>query len=71
MATIVLSAVGLAAGNAIGGSVLGLSSGVLGRTIGATLGRVIDNQIIGLGSEPVDVGRLDRFRLTGQTHSSE
>ncbi|MDR9427525.1 MAG: glycoside hydrolase/phage tail family protein [Salibaculum sp.] len=65
MATIVLSAAGMAAGGAIGGSVLGLSSAVIGRAVGATLGRVIDQRLLGAGSEPVEVGRLDRLRLTG------
>ncbi|MEX5729275.1 hypothetical protein Ga0609869_002628 [Rhodovulum iodosum] len=65
MATIVLSAVGAAAGAAMGGSVLGLSSVVVGRAMGATLGRVIDQKLLGTGSEAVKTGRVDRFRLTG------
>ncbi|MEM1388340.1 MAG: glycoside hydrolase/phage tail family protein [Pseudomonadota bacterium] len=65
MATLVLSAAGLAAGNAIGGSFLGLSTGVLGRFVGATIGRVIDQKILGLGADPVERGKVDRFRLTG------
>ncbi len=71
MATIVLSAVGLTAGNAIGGSVLGLSTGVLGRAIGATIGRVIDNRILGQGAEPIETGILDRFRLTGASEGAD
>jgi len=65
MATIVLSAVGAAAGASLGGGVLGLSSVVIGRAVGATLGRVIDQSILGGGSEPVETGRVDRLRLTG------
>jgi hypothetical protein len=65
MATIVLSAVGMAAGSALGGSVLGLSTAVIGRAIGATIGRVIDQKIMGVGSEAVESGKVDRFRLTG------
>ena len=65
MATIVLSAVGGAAGAAIGGNVLGLSSVVIGRAIGATAGYWIDQQILGVGSEAVETGRVERFRLQG------
>ncbi len=70
MATIVLSAAGLAAGQAIGGSILGLSTAVLGRAIGATLGRVIDQKLLGQGSDPVDQGKVDRFRLTGASEGA-
>ncbi|WP_116133717.1 glycoside hydrolase/phage tail family protein [Tropicimonas sp. IMCC34043] len=65
MATLVLSAVGAAAGNALGGSVLGLSTAVIGRALGATLGRVIDQRLLGGGSQVVETGRIDRFRITG------
>ncbi|MTI03584.1 glycoside hydrolase/phage tail family protein [Roseibium sp. RKSG952] len=69
MATIVLSAAGAAIGGSIGGTVAGLSTAVIGRAIGATLGRVIDQRlmsqsVMGGGSEVVETGRLDRFRLT-------
>ena len=63
MATIVLAAAGSAIGGAIGGTVAGLSSAVIGRAVGATLGRVIDARLMG-GSEPVETGRVDRFRVT-------
>jgi hypothetical protein len=65
MATLLLSAAGAAVGAGLGGSVLGLSGAVIGRAIGATLGRAIDQRVLGAGSEPVDIGRLDRLRLTG------
>ena len=65
MATIVLSAAGMALGGSIGGSVLGLSSAVIGRAAGAALGRAIDERLLGSGSAPVETGRVDRFRLTG------
>ena len=65
MATLLLSAAGAAVGAGFGGAVLGLSGAVLGRAIGATLGRVIDQRLLGAGSDPVDVGRIDRLRLTG------
>ncbi len=69
MATILLSAAGAAIGGSIGGTVAGLSTAVIGRAIGATLGRVIDNRLMGQsvmggGSEVVETGRIDRFRLT-------
>ncbi|MBW7921203.1 MAG: glycoside hydrolase/phage tail family protein [Rubellimicrobium sp.] len=63
MATILLSAAGLAAGGAIGGSVLGLSTAVIGRAVGAAVGRSIDARLLGRGSAPVETGRIDRFRL--------
>ncbi len=65
MATIVLSAVGAAIGGSFGGTVLGLTGAVIGRAVGATIGRVIDQRLMGLGAEPVETGRVDRFRLTG------
>lgn len=70
MATIVLSAAGMAAGSYLGGSILGLSNAVIGRAIGATLGRIIDQKIMGSGSEVVESGRLDRFRLTGASEGA-
>ena len=63
MATIVLAAAGSAIGGAIGGTVAGLSAAVIGRAVGATLGRVIDARLMG-GSDAVETGRVDRFRLT-------
>ena len=65
MATLLLSAAGAMVGAGVGGTVLGLSGAVIGRAIGATIGRAIDQRILGGGSEPVDVGRIDRLRLTG------
>ncbi|WP_424833341.1 baseplate multidomain protein megatron [Ruegeria sp.] len=69
MATILLSAAGAALGGSIGGTIAGLSTAVIGRAVGATLGRVIDQRlmsqsVMGGGSEVVETGRLDRFRLT-------
>lgn len=65
MATILLSAAGAALGSSIGGSVLGLSMTAVGRFIGATMGRMLDQRLMGQGSETVETGRLERFRLTG------
>ena len=65
MATVVLSAAGAALGGAVGGSVLGLSTAAIGRAIGASIGRRIDERLLGQGAEPVETGRIDRFRLMG------
>ncbi|MDB5659382.1 MAG: host specificity protein [Cypionkella sp.] len=70
MATILLSAVGASLGAGFGGTVLGLSGAVIGRAIGATVGRVIDQKILGSGSEAVDVGRVDRFRVMGASEGA-
>ncbi len=70
MATILLSAVGFSAGASIGGAALGISSAVIGRAVGATIGRVIDQRLIGAGSQAVETGRVDRFRLTGASEGT-
>ena len=70
MATILLSAAGAALGAGFGGTIVGLSGAVIGRAIGATLGRVIDQRLMGAGSEAVEVGRVDRFRLMGASEGS-
>ncbi|MEM6371504.1 MAG: glycoside hydrolase TIM-barrel-like domain-containing protein, partial [Pseudomonadota bacterium] len=64
MATVVLSAAGAAIGGSLGGTVLGLSSAAIGRAVGATLGRVLDQRLMGQGSDVVEHGKVDRFRLT-------
>lgn len=64
MATILLSAAGAAIGGAFGGTVLGLSGAVIGRAIGATLGRAVDQRLLGVGSQAVEMGKVDRLRLT-------
>ena len=66
MATLLLGAAGAAIGGSVGGSVLGLSGAVLGRAAGAAVGRAVDARLLGGGgSDPVDHGRVERFRLTG------
>ncbi|MGX9855230.1 baseplate multidomain protein megatron [Limimaricola variabilis] len=65
MATIVFGAAGMALGGSVGGSLLGLSGAVWGRAAGAMLGRAIDARLLGGGADPVETGRVDRFRLTG------
>lgn len=64
MATLLLSAAGAAIGGSVGGTFAGVSSVAIGRLAGATLGRAVDQRILGSGSEAVEVGRVDRFRLT-------
>jgi GTA TIM-barrel-like domain/Putative phage tail protein len=70
MATIVLAAAGAAIGGSVGGTVAGITSAAIGRAIGATLGKAIDERLLGSGSEPVETGKVDRFRLT-QTGDGE
>jgi hypothetical protein len=70
MATILLSAAGAALGAGFGGTVLGLSGAVIGRAVGATIGQVIDQRLLnqrvmGAGSDAVEVGKIDRLRLMG------
>ncbi|MEZ5779852.1 MAG: glycoside hydrolase TIM-barrel-like domain-containing protein [Paracoccaceae bacterium] len=70
MATILLAAAGASIGAGFGGSVLGLSGAVIGRAVGATLGRVIDQRLMGSGSQAVETGKIDRFRLTGASEGA-
>ena len=65
MATILFSAAGAAIGSSIGGTVLGLSMTAVGRFIGASLGRRLDQRVMGQGSQTVETGQIDRYRLTG------
>jgi len=64
MATILLSAAGAAIGGSVGGTLAGLSTVAIGRAVGATLGQLIDNRLLGAGSDPVETGKIERFRLT-------
>lgn len=70
MATILLAGVGSAIGASVGGGILGLSSVAIGKAVGATLGRAIDTKILGGGSDAVETGRVDRFRLTGASEGA-
>ena len=70
MATLVLSAAGMAAGTAIGGGAFGLASATIGRAAGAMLGRALDQRLVGAGSEAVETGRVDTFRLTGASEGA-
>ncbi|MEO0859905.1 MAG: glycoside hydrolase TIM-barrel-like domain-containing protein [Pseudomonadota bacterium] len=70
MATLVLGAVGATVGGSLGGSLLGVSAAVVGRAVGATVGRAIDQRIMGAGSEAIEHGRVDRFRLVGASEGT-
>ncbi|MGY6549257.1 MAG: baseplate multidomain protein megatron [Roseinatronobacter sp.] len=70
MATLVLSAVGAAIGSGFTGSVLGLTGMVIGRAVGATVGRMIDQRLMGGGSQVIEQGRIERLRLTGATEGA-
>jgi hypothetical protein len=70
MATLVLSAAGTALGGALGGSFAGLTTLAVGKAVGATLGSVIDQKLMGLGSEPVETGRVERFRVMGSSEGA-
>jgi len=70
VATILLAAAGASVGAGFGGSVLGLSGAVIGRAVGASLGQAIDRRLMGTGSEPVEVGRMDRFYLMGASEGA-
>ena len=70
MATLVLSAAGMAAGTTIGGGAFGLASATIGRAAGAMLGRALDQRLVGAGSEAVETGRVDTFRLTGASEGA-
>lgn len=65
MATILLSAAGAALGSSMGGSLLGLSMTAVGRFIGASVGRSLDQRLLGQGSDVIETGRIERFRLSG------
>jgi hypothetical protein len=70
MATVILSAAGAALGGSIGGTFAGLSSVALGRAVGATFGKLIDQRLMGQGSDVVEHGKVDRFRLTNSGEGS-
>ncbi len=70
MATLVLAAAGGAVGLSVGGGILGVSSVVIGQAVGATVGALLDQKLLGSGSSAVEVGRRDRFRVTGATEGA-
>ncbi len=70
MATLILSAAGMALGGTMTGSVMGLSMAAIGRAGGAMLGRAIDQRLMGNGAKAVQTGRVDRFRLMGASEGT-
>jgi hypothetical protein len=70
MATLLLSAAGSALGGALGGGIAGIGTALLGKAIGATLGAAIDQRLLGSGSEPVETGRVERFRVMGSSEGA-
>lgn len=70
MATLVLAAAGSALGGALGGSVAGLTSLALGKAAGAALGSIVDQRLLGAGAEPVETGKVDRFRVMGSSEGA-
>lgn len=70
MATIVLSAAGAAIGSSIGGAAFGLTATVIGRAIGASIGRAVDQRLLGSGSDAIETGRIDRFRITNASEGA-
>lgn len=43
---------------------------VIGRAIGATVGRLIDQRLMGGGSQVIETGRIERLRVTGATEGA-
>lgn len=65
MATMAFSAAGSSLGASIGGSVLGMSAATLGQAAGGVVGALVDQKLMGRGSQSVDTGRIDSIRLQG------
>ena len=63
MATLVLAAAGTALGTAAGGSILGIGAAAIGQAGGAVLGAVIDQKILGGGSDAVSRGRASGLKV--------
>ncbi|MEM7683319.1 MAG: glycoside hydrolase TIM-barrel-like domain-containing protein [Pseudomonadota bacterium] len=70
MATVVLSAVGSAAGGTLGGSVLGISSAAIGQAAGAVAGSLLDQQLLGSGSAVVETGKAKSLRIQTSTEGA-
>lgn len=65
MATLLLSAAGAAVGGSLGGTALGIGAAAIGKAVGASVGSVIDQRLLGTGSQTVRGRRVDRFRVQG------
>lgn len=70
MATVILAAAGAAIGGSVEGTLAGVSSVAIGRLVGANAGRLIDQRLMGAGSDVVDSGKVERFRLTGSAEDA-
>ena len=72
MATLVLGAIGTAAGGAIGGSFLGVTAATIGGAIGAAAGSYIDSWLISttLPDQTIEGQRLDRLQVTTSTEGT-
>ncbi len=70
MATLLLSAAGSALGGAVGGSFAGIGAMAIGRAAGAIVGQALDQRLLGLGSAPVETGRVERFRVMGSSEGA-
>ncbi len=51
-------------------SFAGLGAMALGKAAGAVVGSAIDQRLLGLGSEPVETGRVERFRVMGSSEGA-
>lgn len=65
MATMILSTAGASLGSSAGGTLLGMGASTLGRAAGGIAGSLIDRQVLGRGSQPVEGGRVERIRVQG------
>lgn len=70
MATLVLSAAGAALGGSFGGSIAGLSTMALGKAAGATLGNSLDQSLLGAGAAPVEMGKVEQFKVMGASEGT-
>lgn len=70
MATVILAAAGAAIGGSVGGTLAGVSAVAIGRLAGATVGRLIDQRLMGSGSDVVESGKVERFRLTSSAEGA-
>lgn len=63
MATMILSAAGSSLGSGAGGTLMGLGASTIGRAAGGVAGSLIDRQLLGQGSQPVETGRVEGIRI--------
>lgn len=60
----------MALGSSVGGTVLGIGAAAIGRAAGAALGQVVDQRLLGSGSDAVETGRVDRFPVDRRERGS-